>query len=147
MMRKSNKPLDMGLLENLRFKIGTAKDFYEVFNYFFDNFGENSDFMDQGEPADDKLLLALLKAIGQAVLQTQTVKLDKVMLMRVPEYNFIHGGLMINNALANVIYCDDLQTGIAAFCLPSAGGKTQLTRFSAEMLPPNMVDELTNLQH
>ena len=95
----------------------------------------------------DDLLLKLLGQIGGSIFKTDKVKLDNARLLRVNEYNFIHGGMTINGAMANVIYCDDLQQGILMVYRPASKPPTQFVRFSAEMLPPNMAAEASKFKH
>ena len=139
--------MDLSLLKTLRHKIETGKVFSEVFEYFYDHFGENTDFFDEGEPTHDELLVALLKAIGGAMFQTNAVRMDNLFLIRIPEYNFIHGGLTINGAVANVLYCDDLRKGIVAVHRPIAGAPTQFSRFSADMIAPNLIAQSSKFKH
>ena len=139
--------MDLSLLETLRHKIVTGKVFSDVFEYFFDHFGEKMEFFDEGEPAKDELLLNLLGQIGGAIFKTEKVTLDRLCLMRIEKYNFIHGGMTMNGAVANVIYCDDLQKGILAVHRPKMNPPTQFARFSAEMLAPNLVAESSNFKH
>ena len=139
--------MDITLLETLRFKISTAKDFSEVFEYFFDHFGEDPKFFDAGEPAENDLLLQLLGQIGGQIFKTDRVKLDNLRLIRVKEYNFIHGGMTINGAMANVIYCEDLQQGLLCLFRPTVKPPTQFVRFSAEMLAPHLAQEASKFKN
>lgn len=139
--------MDLSLLETLRHKIATAKDFSDVFTYFYDHFGEDPDFFDVGEPVENELLLKLLGQVGGAIFKTDKVRLDNLRLIRIAEYHFVHGGMTMNGAMATVIYCDDLQQGIIAVHNPKAGPATQLVRFSAEMLPPHLAAEATKFKH
>ncbi len=139
--------MDLSPLETLRYKIATGKVFADTFEFFFDNFGEDAAFIALGEPANDDMLLKLLGHVGGAIFKTDKVRLDNLRLIRIAEYSFIHGGMTINGAMANVIYCDDLQQGIIAVFRPQANPPTQFVRFSAEMLAPNMVEEASKFKH
>lgn len=126
--------MDLSLLETLRYKIATGKVFADTFEFFFDHFGEDADFVALGEPANDDMLLKLLGHVGSAIFKTDKVRLDNLRLIRIAEYDFIHGGMTINGAMANVIYCNDLQQGILVVFRPQSNPPTQFVRFSAEML-------------
>ncbi len=139
--------MDITLLETLRYKIATAKVFADVFEYFFDNFGEDPDFFALGEPAEDDLLLKLLGHIGGEIFKTDKVRLDGLRLIRIAEYNFIHGGMTMNGAMGNVIYCEDLQKGLLVVHRPGKNPPTQFVRFSAEMLPPHVAAEASKFKH
>ncbi len=139
--------MDLSLLETLRYKITTGKDFGEVFEYFFDHFGEAPDFFDVGELTEDRMLLSLLSHIGGTLFKTQRVTLDNMRLIEIKEYDFIHGALTINGAMASVIYRTDLQQGILSVYRPGKNAHTDFVRFSAEMLPPNFSSEMSKFKH
>ena len=138
--------MDISLLDTLRFKIATCKVLADAFEYFFDNFGEVPEFFSVGEPVDDQLLIQLLTHIGGALFRTKKVMLRATRLVRIAEYNFIHGGLTMNGAIANVIYFDDIRQGILAVHRPASGDSTEFVRFSAEMLPSELVAKATKFK-
>lgn len=136
--------MDLTLLETLRLKIATGTNFMEVFEYFFDHFGEDPAFLGAGElvePKETNLLTQLLAHIGSAIFKTDKIVMKDTRLIRVPEYQFIHGGFIMNGCMANVIYCEDLQKGILVVHRPKINPPTHFARFSAEMLPSNLTKE------
>ena len=139
--------MDLSLMETLRFKIATVKTLADAFEYFFDHFGENSDFFDVGTHAEDDLLISLLSHIGGTLFKTRKITLGNMRLIEIKEHDFIHGALTINGAMSSVIYCTDLRQGILSVYMPHDGPRTQFVRFSAEMLPPNFVAETTKFKH
>ncbi len=139
--------MDLSLLETLRYKIAAGKVFADTFEYFYDHFGENPEFFDAGEPAEDELLVKMLGHIGGAIFQTDKIKLDRLALVKIEEYDFIHGGMTMNGAMANVIYCTDLQKGIVVVHRPGKNPPTQFARFSAELLAPHLAKEVSNFRH
>jgi len=139
--------MDLSLLETLRDKIVNGKDFADIFEYFYDHFGENTEFLDEGEPANDQLLVGLLGKIGGAIFKTDRVRLDNLFLIRIPEYHFIHGGFTMNGAISSVIYCTDLQKGIVVVHRPKSNPPTHFARFSAEMLAPNLTAQASKFKH
>ena len=130
--------MDLSLLDTLRYKIDTVKNLSEAFEYFFDHFAEHREFLTCGQLAEDPMLTQLLTHIGGTVLKTTRVKLEGLRTVRIEEYNFIHGGLTINGAIATVIYFDDIRKGILA--MQQRGRQaTDFVRFTAEMLPRDLV--------
>ncbi len=135
--------MDLSLLETMRHQIMTGKDFSKIFNYFFDHFGENRAFMDASVPSapqDNEMLTQLLEHIGRAVFKTNKVRVDVMGLLKIAEYDFVHGGVIINGHMGTVLYCEDAQKGILGLASPK-DGNTQFVRFSAEMLSPNLTNE------
>ena len=139
--------MDLTLLKTLRHKIVNDKVFSEAFEYFLDHFGEDTDFFDVGESANDDLLLELLGQIGGAIFKTDEIALVNVRLVFIKEYNFIHGGMLMNGAVTNVIYCTDLKKGIVVVFRPKENPPTRFARFSAEALPPNFNEKGFDLKH
>jgi len=139
--------MDLSLLETLRYKIATGKDFAEVFTYFFDHFGDFPAFFEVGAITEDELLVRLLSHVGGALFKTKRVSLTKMRLIEIKEHDFIHGALTINGAVASVIYCTDLRQGILSVYRPNKSPHTDFVRFSAEMLPPNLAGEVSKFKH
>ena len=139
--------MDLTLLDTLRFKIATDKVLADVFEYFFDNFGEDPEFFSVGTPVEDTRLAQLLAHVGGALFKAAKITLRDSRLVRIDEYSFIHGGFLMNGALANVIYFDDIKKGILAVHRPSSHGYTDFVRFSAEMLANNLIAEAAKFTH
>ncbi len=123
--------MDLKLLAILKDKLIHAKDFSDVWNYFFDHFGEDSDFIALGERAEDSLLEAIIQEVGLQLFPNRVV-LSNLLLARLPEHQFIHGGLMINGRLANVIYFEDIHMGLMAVVTSLKPGETKMIRFSGQ---------------
>ena len=139
--------MDLSKLKILRQKIATEKVFSKAFEYFFDHFGEDPKFFDVGEPVKDDRLIEMLGQIGGEIFQTELVALVNIRLVKIKEYRFIHGGMTMNGAVANVIYCDDIQKGILVVYRPTETPHTRFARFSAEMIAPNLVAQGEELKH
>jgi len=139
--------MDLSLLATLRYKIATATNFSDVFNFFFDHFGEVPEFFECGEPADDPVLIKLISVVSGELFKTQRIELANMRLIEIKSEQFIHGPLMINGAMATVLYCTALQKGILCIQRPSKRGYTEFIRFTSEMLPPNFRGEFNKLRH
>jgi hypothetical protein len=127
--------MDLSRLENLKEKLATAKDLSEVGNYFFDHFGENSEFLDLGKPGRNEMLESFIAALGRQLCGGKCV-ITNMLLVQVPNTHFIHGGCFLNGRLANVIYFDDIEVGLLCLVPAQPGGKTMFSRFSGQALPP-----------
>src|SRR5262245_19566334 len=102
--------MDLALLTTLKDKLVQAKNFTEVWQYFFDQFGEDPAFIALGERTEHPFLEAILVQIGKEMFGHE-VDLADVLLTRLPEQEFVHGGLTLDGRLANVIYFEDIQVG------------------------------------
>src|SRR4051812_31671906 len=101
---------DPKLLAELKEQMRTAKQLADVWTYFFDHFGEDAAFRKLGETTRSPFLEGVLAQIGKTLCKRQ-VSLDALVLIRLAEHNFIHGGCMMGGCLANVIYFEDLKLG------------------------------------
>ena len=115
-------------LATLKQLMREAADFNDPWNYFFDHFGGDHEFMSSGEERNDEMLIAMIKGIGQQFFDSVD-ELDAMRLMAIPEYHFLHGGLMMGESLVTVIYFDDIDTGLFAVMSLSEMHVT-LARFS-----------------
>jgi hypothetical protein len=135
-------PPDLKLLAELKVQVRRAKRLSDVWTYFLDHFGENPAFIELGERTSSPMLEAILVEIGRA-LYHRDVKLIETLLTRLPEHDFIHGGCLLGGCLTNVIYFEDIQTGVLAV-MPMRGKDMQFVRFSGHALPPNWKEQSVN---
>jgi hypothetical protein len=126
--------MDLSLLTTLKDKIAGATDFTDVWNYFFDHFGEDREFIDAGERTEHPFLTALIAQIGEELFGRKVAVVD-VLLINVPSHSFYHGGFMIGGRVGNVLYFDDVQTGLLAVLMSSASNETKFVRFSGRRMP------------
>lgn len=139
--------MDLTLLQTLRQKLLTTTEFSDVFDYFYDHFGGSMEFMNASEPTQDELLLELIGKIGGALFKTSAIRLDGFLLLRIAQYHFIHGGMTINGAPANVIYFDDIKKGMILIHAKIGENNTHCARFSADMIAPNLAAQATKFKH
>ena len=125
--------MDLKLLETLKQRLLTAREFEQVFTHFLDQFGEDPEFIAQGESAHSAFLEAVVAQVGKELFGRE-VRVTDVLLTRLPEQQFIHGACRLAGRLANVIYFEDIQTGLLVVILSEARGETKLVRFSGRPL-------------
>jgi hypothetical protein len=125
-------------LTELKMRLISATDFYAVFNYFFDHFGENEEFIDKSIPRHNSKLQHVLIASVEPVLQQRTILARKVMMFYVPHEKFYHGAAIFNGVLTNFFYFQEIDAGLIALSLDAMTGKTVIIRFSFQMVgePP-----------
>jgi hypothetical protein len=119
-------------LEELKVKLVTATDFFEVFNYFFDHFGENEDFMDRGVRKHNDYIQQVLVASAQQVLKTSKVVTHHPLMIYVKEQRFYHGAIWFNQILANFFYFEDINAGLMALAQVTGSSETAVIRFSLD---------------
>ena len=125
---------DLSLLETLKEKLLHATDFNEVSTFFFDHFGDNPDFIALGERVEDDFLESVLLQVGTQLFAGPIV-LERLLLTRLAEHGFIHGGFTLNGRLGNVIYFEDVRVGLIAVVLSVSPSETKLVRFTGKPVP------------
>jgi hypothetical protein len=126
--------MDLSLLETLKHKLTTAKEFSPVFAYFLDHFGEEPAFIALGERTDSPFLEAMLAQIGEQMFGRKTHVRD-VLLTRLSEQQFIHGTCTLNGKLTSVLYFEDIRTGLLAVIMSITPSDTKLVRFTGRPMP------------
>jgi hypothetical protein len=125
--------LDLAKLADLKRLLVEATDFFSVYGYFMDNFGENPEMLRLGAELKDPTFVAVLEKIGGQILGNKAT-LQQPLLLRLPEHKLIHGGFMFGSHFGCVFYFEDLEKGLAAFGSMD-GGPSQIARFSLTTLP------------
>ena len=126
---------NLHMLPLLKKKLVQATEFNLVFHYFFDHFGENREFMSLGQEVHNRELESIISRIAGELLGTQ-VLLMKLMLIRVPKQQFVHGTGIFNGRLATFFYFEDINVGMMALLGPHPDAETKFTRFSGMHMPP-----------
>jgi hypothetical protein len=121
--------MDLSLLETLKQKLTTAKEFTPVFTYFLDHFRKNPDFIALGERTDSPFLETVLAQIGKELFGKE-VRVEDVLLTRLDAQQFIHGACSLGGRLANVLYFEDVRMGLLVVIMSFDSNDTKLVRFS-----------------
>jgi hypothetical protein len=124
--------MDLELLTVLKDKLVHATQFTDVINYFFDHFGEDAEFISLGEATRHVFLESVLAEVGRQMFGNQVAIMD-LLLTRLPERHFIHGGGTLNGRVVTVFYFEDVAVGLVAVASPSSK-ETKLARFTGKPL-------------
>jgi hypothetical protein len=125
--------MDLTLLNNLKDQILNAKQYAKVWEFFLDHFGEDPDFIALGQRVRHPFLEAVFAQIAQQLFKCE-VNWNQVFFTSLPEHHFIHGGGLVNGGLLNVLYFDDLHTGLMCGVSPIKSAETKFVRFSGHKL-------------
>jgi hypothetical protein len=128
--------MDLSKLAVLKEKLRTARQFREIVDYFLDEIAAAPGFMDQGERVAHPFLEAVVTQVGSQCF-SDNVRVFGLLLTRIPDYKFIHGGCMVNGHPGTMIFFEDLQMGL--FTLAIAGKETKFARFSTKPYPQGIV--------
>src|SRR5262249_1099815 len=126
--------IDLSKLDALKDLLVRSTNFSQVLSYFFDHFGENPEFIALGERVEVPFLEAVLEQVGGEVFN-RDVPVTGLVLTRLAEQRFVHGGCAVGGRLANIFYFEDVQVGLMAVILPGSPPETRLARFSGRHAP------------
>ncbi|GBC91879.1 hypothetical protein HRbin15_00339 [bacterium HR15] len=121
-------------MATLKRKMVNESDLKKVFNYFFDHFGEDTEFIKSCTPIRHELLIQLLPTLVRELLPGRN-QIMNLLLLHSAEHHFIHGGFNVDGFLGTLIYAEDIQTGIIALAEFPSTGIVRFLRFNASILP------------
>ena len=121
-------------LPALKLKMATDSDFSAIYNFFFEHFGENPEFLKFGEQIEHPLLEQTLTHIARAVFKTNLSLPRHAKFIHLPDQHFVHGSCLFTGVLAAFFYFEDIDAGMAAFLSTSLTGNTEMARFSVKQL-------------
>lgn len=131
--------MDLNGLDTLKDKLVTAKDFTDPWEYFFDHFGDNPDFLKLGDKVSEPMLSAIVAKIGQQLFGEKAVT-SEPLLVEIPERHFIHGSCFIQGNLTVIVFFSDIDMGLLAVMNPVPDGpETLLVRFSSYQMESDKV--------
>jgi hypothetical protein len=128
--------MDLTKLATLRDTLLHADQFETVWRYFLDHFGEDPAFIALGEKTTDPFLEAVFGEVGRQLLG-RPVEVNHVRLIRLPDHGFIHGGAVLGDRLANVLYFEDVRVGMLGVLWSVARGEMKYARFQGQPLRTN----------
>ena len=114
-------------LDLLKAKLLTETDFRKIYNYFLDNLGEDSEFREIGKAVKRPVLKRLAAQVGKEI--TGTGRITHLILIKVPQYPFLHGPLFVDGCMSQLIFFEDINVGLMALALPNM--ETHLARLTA----------------
>jgi hypothetical protein len=121
--------LDLSKLDDLKKLLQHTREFSKVWEFFLDHFGTKADFIALGERVHPPFLEAVLVQVGKQLFESP-VDPSQLLLTGLAEQQFVHGGGPVGGGLMNVLYFEDVQTGmIAAFPFLFAK-ETKFARFA-----------------
>ncbi|SRR6266851_1238218 len=125
--------MDLTKLADLKDLMRRTDRFSDVWRYFLDHFGENPAFIALGERIQHPFLEALFAQIGKQLLG-HDADVSQLIITRLVDQEFVHGGGLIDGSLFNVLYFEDVQAGMMAVALSFQPGEMKYVRFSGQRM-------------
>ncbi len=111
-------------LDELKEKLMVAEEIGDIWDFFFDHFGEDPEFMALGKRRKSPLLRTILAKLGRE-LHGDDGKLTGLQLVVLRSQRFAHGSCFLGSHPATVLYFADIGLGSAAVTDP----RTSMTHF------------------
>lgn len=122
--------IDKKKIKILKKRITEESDFLDLYNYFFDHFGENQTFLDESIRIENEALQTIIVEVAKKVLGLPLVVAD-LLLLEVAEFKIVHGTAIMNSKLLTFFFFKDITVGLVAIALE---GETQFARISPATL-------------
>lgn len=115
-------------LTQLKEKLMTVEKIGDVWDFFFDHFGEDPQFMALGKSRKPPLLRSILAKLAKE-LYGPGAKLTGLRLKTLRAQRFAHGACSLGGHPASVLYFADIGLGSVAATDPRSG-RTHFVRFT-----------------
>jgi len=135
-MSKSSPPPSFNIhkLRELQIRLDRDKDLGKFWNFYMDRFIDHPEFLDFGGPVDHPFLKEVIPLITQKLFKKDP---QNMLLIKIPEYDFIHGSFTVENEIGGVIYFEKKLKGVAAVSDPNRTGQVQYSRFTGHPVDNN----------
>ena len=118
-------------LDNLKLMLSHDENLANVWSYFMTHFADHSAFTDIGEPVSHPLLEKIIVMVNQQLFKE---KVENLLLIQLPKFNFFHGVFTVGNRTGGVIYFEETQKGMIAISENPPSKQVQYSRFSPGLL-------------
>ena len=118
-------------LDNLKLMLSHEENLANVWSYFMTHFADHSAFTDIGEPVSHPLLEKIIVMVNQQLFKE---KVENLLLIQLPKFNFFHGVFTVGNRTGGVIYFEETQKGMIAISENPPSKQVQYSRFSPRLL-------------
>ncbi|MDB9315101.1 hypothetical protein PN462_18445 [Spirulina sp. CS-785/01] len=131
---KPQPSFNLKKLKELRLRLEREKNLGKLWEYYMDRFADHPEFMDVGEPVDHPFLKKIIPLISQQLCKKDP---HNIFLIKIPEYDFIHGSFWVESRIGGVIYFEEKLKGVIALSGSNLSGDMQFSRFTGQPLDNN----------
>lgn len=125
--------MKLDLLNQLEQKLSQEKELSSIWSFYMDNFADYQEFTNLGEPTINPLLEAAVTQICQQMYGRE-VAVRNLLLIRLADYQFVHGPFMIGGRIGGVIYFEKKQMGLVVVTELSPSQEVKYSRFSCKIM-------------
>jgi hypothetical protein len=125
--------MDLTRLQELKRKLLQEAQLPPVWGYFLDHFGDKQEFRVLGDRVNHPFVEAVVTEVGKQLFGPKKSVRDLI-LKRIDDANFIHGGFMIDGHIGGVIYFEDEQMGLVMVAEMPPSIEVKYARFSGQQV-------------
>ncbi len=121
-------------LDKLKELLVNEDNFSTIVKYFFDNLGEDREFIQQGKIVKNPLLKKIIrKACLDFISKEQ--QMTKLFLIQLKGHPFLHGAFFIGSYPCSFFYFEDVKKGMIIIARTMTFGETSYIRFTGTIIP------------
>jgi hypothetical protein len=124
-------------IKALRKLMETAKILGDIAEYFLTYLAEDREFIKNSVVIEEppEMLLSVIRKISENIFSNKP-EIQFTMLLRFPESDLIHGHVVINHYMVNIIFFEEI--GMGLFIITLLDGHTHFFRFSTVVIKDSM---------
>ncbi|MFK8006544.1 MAG: hypothetical protein AB8H03_09240 [Saprospiraceae bacterium] len=119
----------------LKQRLISSEDFSETFDFFFQNFAEDTAFYDRGKVSTNDMLPKVIKGIGKK-FYGENCEISNYRMTEIEEENFIHGTCFLDGNITLVMYFTDINLGLASISM--GGARFNFVHLKATKIPEGL---------
>jgi hypothetical protein len=123
--------MDLSWLQELKVKLINDKNLLSIWGFFLDHLHNDPSFMDLGGAAEHELLQDAVPRMC-AQMYPRPAMLCQMRLVRLADWQFIHGTVNLDGRVGGVLFFEDVQIGLLAVSDHFPSDETKCIRFSAQ---------------
>ena len=122
--------MDFAKIQDLKRQLAICTNFASFWEYYLDNFADDPEFMNLGQPMDTAPMHRILGEIAVRALGKPAVALVNPMLIEQPESGLIHGYCTVSEYMMCIRFFLYMDLGMAILTPAKGKGETKYARFS-----------------
>jgi hypothetical protein len=126
--------MDLARLEELKHKLTHGTQLSVIWTFFLDHLASSPQFMALGERAEHPLVETVIDQVARQLFPRDP-QVSNLLLTRLDDQQFLHGGFTIGRCLGGVLYFEDLHKGLITVCEAPPSIEVKYARFSGLPLP------------
>ncbi len=131
---KPQPSFNLGQLRELEIRLNREKDLGKLWEFYLDKFADRPEFIEFGEPVDHPFLKKIIPLLSQKMFNKDP---RDIFLIKIPEYDFIHGSFWVESRIGGLIYFERKLKGMVAISGSNLSGNMQFSRFTGHPVENN----------